>query len=64
MLGGGGAGGEGGVRSTGGAFEQRLAHLRASGVVQADEQDARHQPEASWWCGSRISAASAGVTSG
>src|SRR6185295_5436788 len=34
------------------ALEERLAHLRAAGVVQADEEDARHQagcsPRTSW----------------
>ena len=29
-----------------GALEQRGAHLRASGVVQADEQSGCHQPPA------------------
>jgi len=37
--------GPGGIRRmppAGGALEHRLADLRASGVAQADEQDARH----------------------
>ena len=43
VLGRGGAGGQRGVLAGGRALEQRLAHLRAPGVVQADEQDGRHQ---------------------
>jgi hypothetical protein len=31
------------VATGGGLFEERLAHLRAAGVVQADEQDLGHK---------------------
>jgi hypothetical protein len=40
-LGWSGAGRHGGVLATGRALEQRLTHLRASGVMQAEEQDVR-----------------------
>ena len=36
------AGGPGLVPAAGGALEQCLAHLRAAGVVEADEEDPRH----------------------
>ncbi len=43
VLGGCGAGGPGVVVPVGGALEQRLAHLRATGVMQTDEQDGCHR---------------------
>jgi hypothetical protein len=32
------------VAPFGGSLEERLAHLRAAGVVQADEEDGRRWP--------------------
>src|SRR5207248_4088482 len=42
------AGGAGLVTSVGGQPQERLRHLRAAGVLAADEEDARHSPRTSW----------------
>jgi hypothetical protein len=36
------------VAAVGGALEQRLAHLRATGVMQTNEQDGRHRQGLAW----------------
>ena len=69
VLGGRGARGQRGVSPGGGALEQGLAHLRATGVVQADEQNGCHRSGSDRCRGALVvghddSAASAGVTSG
>jgi hypothetical protein len=52
------------VAAGGGAFEECLAHLRAAGVVQADEQDMARERTPSTVCGTTTSAASAGLRPG
>jgi hypothetical protein len=42
-IAGSGAGRAGPVATLGGAFEEGLAHLRAAGVLEADEEGVGHQ---------------------